>query len=206
MATSPKIGLTFATGLRSFLRQDPDVIMVGEIRDKETAEIAIQASLTGHLVFSTVHTNDSAGAVTRLVEMGIEPFLVASSLTAVMAQRLVRRVCRECRQQYRPTDEEISKLGMSRDRYRAMGGDFAYRAVGCSACGKNGYRGRSGIYELLMVDDDIRQLILKNVDAGTIKKKAMEKGMLGLLDDGAMKVAQGETTIAEVLSVTQEDI
>ncbi len=206
MAISPKIGLTFANGLRSFLRQDPDVIMVGEIRDKETAEIAIQASLTGHLVFSTVHTNDSAGAVTRLVEMGIEPFLVASSLTAVMAQRLVRRVCRECREQYRPTDEEISKLGMSRDRFRAMGNDFAYRAVGCSACGKNGYRGRSGIYELLMVDDDIRQLILKNVDSGTIKKKAMEKGMLGLLDDGAMKVAQGETTIAEVLSVTQEDI
>ena len=206
MAISPKIGLTFAAGLRSFLRQDPDIIMVGEIRDKETAEIAIQASLTGHLVFSTVHTNDSAGAVTRLVEMGIEPFLVASSLTAVLAQRLIRRLCRECRERYQPTDEEISKLGMSRDRYRAMGGDFAYRAVGCSACGRNGYRGRSGIYELLMVDDDVRQLVLKNVDSGTIKKKAMEKGMLSLLDDGAMKVAQGETSIAEVLSVTQEDI
>src|SRR3954467_7670272 len=124
MAINPKIGLTFANGLRSFLRQDPDVIMVGEIRDKETAEIAIQASLTGHLVFSTVHTNDSAGAVTRLVEMGVEPFLVSSSLMAVMAQRLVRRVCKECREQYQPTDEEIAKLGMGMDRYRALGGDL----------------------------------------------------------------------------------
>ncbi len=207
MAIQPKIGLTFASGLRSFLRQDPDIIMVGEIRDKETAEIAIQASLTGHLVLSTVHTNDSAGAVTRLVEMGIEPFLVASSLTAVLAQRLVRRVCQECRQPYRPTDEEISKLGMSRDRFVAMGGsEVVYRATGCAACNKNGYRGRMGIYELLPVDEDVRHLVLKNVDSGTIKKKAMEKGMLTLLDDAALKVAQGQTTIAEVLSVTQEDI
>jgi general secretion pathway protein E len=207
MAIQPKIGLTFASGLRSFLRQDPDIIMVGEIRDKETAEIAIQASLTGHLVLSTVHTNDSAGAVTRLVEMGIEPFLVASSLTAVLAQRLVRRLCMECRQPYRPTDEEISKLGMSRDRFLAMGGsEIVYRAVGCDACNKNGYRGRMGVYELLPVDEDIRQLVLKNVDSGTIKKKGIEKGMLTLLDDAALKVAQGQTTIAEVLSVTQEDM
>jgi general secretion pathway protein E len=207
MAIQPKIGLTFASGLRSFLRQDPDIIMVGEIRDKETAEIAIQASLTGHLVLSTVHTNDSAGAVTRLVEMGIEPFLVASSLTAVLAQRLVRRVCPECRQAYKPTDEEIAKLGMSRDRFIAMGGsDTVYRAVGCPACNKNGYRGRMGIYELLPVDEDVRHLVLKNVDSGTIKKKAMEKGMLTLLDDAALKVAQGLTTIAEVLTVTQEDM
>ncbi len=208
MAIQPKIGLNFASGLRSFLRQDPDIIMVGEIRDKETAEIAIQASLTGHLVLSTVHTNDSAGAVTRLVEMGIEPFLVASSLTAVLAQRLVRKVCMECREPHPPTDEEIAKLGMSRDRFVAMGaGDLTYRAgPGCSACNKNGYRGRMGIYELLLVDDDVRQLVLKNVDSGTIKKKAMEKGMLTLLDDGALKVAMGQTTIAEVLSVTQDDI
>jgi general secretion pathway protein E len=153
-----------------------------------------------------VHTNDSAGAVTRLVEMGVEPFLVSSSLMAVMAQRLVRRVCKECREQYMPTDEEIAKLGMSRDRYRALGGDMAYRARGCPACNKVGYRGRSGIYELLIMDDDIRQLTLKNVDSGTVKKKAMEKGMLTLLDDGALKVASGETTIAEILSVTQEDL
>ncbi len=201
-----KIGLTFASALRAFLRQDPDIIMVGEIRDKETAQIAIEASLTGHLVFSTVHTNDSAGAVTRLVEMGIEPFLVSSSLMAVMAQRLVRRVCKECREPYEPTAEEIAKLGMSMDRFRALGGGTVYRARGCPACNRVGYRGRSGVYELLVLDDDIRQLILKNVDSGTVKKKAMEKGMLTLLDDGALKIARGETTIAEVLSVTQEDL
>ncbi|MEW5740061.1 MAG: type II secretion system ATPase GspE [Myxococcota bacterium] len=206
MPINPKIGLSFASGLRSFLRQDPDIIMVGEIRDKETANIAIEASLTGHLVFSTVHTNDSAGAVTRLVEMGVEPFLVSSSLMAVMAQRLVRRVCMECREPHEPSDEEIAKLGMSRDRFRALGGGVTYRAKGCPACSRAGYRGRTGIYELLVLDDDIRQLVLKNVDSGTIKKKAMEKGMLTLLDDGALKVAQGQTTIAEVLSVTQEDL
>ncbi|MBL8912447.1 MAG: type II secretion system ATPase GspE [Archangium sp.] len=206
MPLNPKIGLTFASGLRAFLRQDPDIIMVGEIRDKETAQIAIEASLTGHLVFSTVHTNDSAGAVTRLVEMGVEPFLVSSSLMAVLAQRLVRRVCKECREPYTPTEEEIAKLGMSRDRFRALGGGTVYRAKGCPACNRVGYRGRSGIYELLVLDDDVRQLVLKNVDSGTVKKKAMEKGMLSLLDDGALKVARGETTIAEVLSVTQEDL
>ncbi|MBX7098811.1 MAG: type II secretion system ATPase GspE [Myxococcaceae bacterium] len=217
MAISPKIGLTFASGLRSFLRQDPDVIMVGEIRDKETAEIAIQASLTGHLVFSTVHTNDSAGAVTRLVEMGIEPFLVASSLTAVLAQRLVRRICPDCRQSYVPSEEELGKLGMTRERFRAIGGERVFRASGsitspdgkqvpCTTCNRNGYKGRTGIYEFLLVDDDIRQLVLKNVDSNTIKKRAMDKGMLTLLDDGARKVAMGETSIAEVLSVTQEDI
>jgi general secretion pathway protein E len=206
MPLNPKIGLTFASGLRAFLRQDPDIIMVGEIRDKETAQIAIEASLTGHLVFSTVHTNDSAGAVTRLVEMGVEPFLVSSSLMAVMAQRLIRKVCKECRELYKPSEEEIAKLGMSMDRFRALGGDMVYRAKGCPACNRVGYRGRSGIYELLVLDDDIRQLVLKNVDSGTVKKKAMEKGMLALLDDGALKIAQGETTIAEVLSVTQEDL
>jgi general secretion pathway protein E len=206
MPINPKIGLNFASGLRSFLRQDPDIIMVGEIRDKETAQIAIEASLTGHLVFSTVHTNDAAGAVTRLVEMGVEPFLVASSLMAVLAQRLVRKVCKECREPHEPSDEEIAKLGMSRDRFQAFGGGIVYRAKGCSVCSKSGYRGRAGIYELLVIDDDVRQLILKNVDSGTIKKKAGEKGMLSLLDDGALKVAQGLTTIAEVLSVTQEDL
>ncbi|MHB8874188.1 MAG: type II secretion system ATPase GspE [Myxococcaceae bacterium] len=206
MAISPKIGLTFAAGLRSFLRQDPDVIMVGEIRDKETAEIAIQASLTGHLVFSTVHTNDSAGAVTRLVDMGVEPFLVASSLTAILAQRLVRRVCPDCREKYTPTNEELREIGLDLAKLAKHGATQVYRAVGCPACGRNGYRGRTGIYEFLLVDDDIRQLVLKNVDSGSIKKRAVEKGMLTLLDDGARKVAAGETTIAEVLSVTQEDI
>ncbi|OJT16213.1 type II secretion system protein GspE [Archangium sp. Cb G35] len=207
MAISPKIGLTFAQGLRSFLRQDPDVIMVGEIRDKETAEIAIQASLTGHLVFSTVHTNDAASAITRLVDMGVEPFLVASSLTGVLAQRLVRRVCPDCRVQYSPTDEELKELTLTRallkERY---GVEKIYKAAGCPSCNQNGYRGRTGIYELLLVDDTVRQLALKNVDASTIKKAAVGHGMRTLLDDGARKIALGETTIAEVLSITQEDL
>ncbi|AKJ05718.1 type II secretion system protein E (GspE) [Archangium gephyra] len=207
MAISPKIGLTFAQGLRSFLRQDPDVIMVGEIRDKETAEIAIQASLTGHLVFSTVHTNDAASAITRLVDMGVEPFLVASSLTAVLAQRLVRRVCPDCRVQYSPTDEELKELTLNRATLKERYGvEKIYKATGCPSCNQNGYRGRTGIYELLLVDDTVRQLALKNVDASTIKKAAMSHGMLTLLDDGARKIALGETTIAEVLSITQEDL
>jgi general secretion pathway protein E len=206
-AISPKIGLSFAQGLRAFLRQDPDVIMVGEIRDKETAEIAIQASLTGHLVFSTVHTNDAASAVTRLVDMGVEPFLVASSLTAVLAQRLVRRVCPDCRQQYTPTDEELRELGYSVASFKAQfGTDRIYKSTGCPACNRNGYRGRTGIYEFLPVDDEVRQLVLKNVDSGTIKKSAASRGMKSLLDDGARKIALGETTIAEVLSITQEDM
>ncbi|RKG78389.1 type II secretion system protein GspE [Corallococcus exercitus] len=207
MAIAPKIGLTFAQGLRSFLRQDPDVIMVGEIRDKETAEIAIQASLTGHLVLSTVHTNDAAGAVTRLVDMGVQPFLVASSLTGILAQRLVRRVCPDCRQAYTPTDAELKELGYTLASFKAkFNTDRIYRAVGCPSCNRNGYRGRSGIYEFLFVDDDVRQLVLKNVDASTIKKSALSKGMTTLLDDGVRKIAMGETTIAEVLSITQEDI
>jgi general secretion pathway protein E len=207
MAISPKIGLTFAQGLRSFLRQDPDVIMVGEIRDKETAEIAIQASLTGHLVLSTVHTNDAAGAVTRLVDMGVEPFLVASSLTAILAQRLVRRVCPDCRVPTATDDVELKELSHTRGSFKERYGvDRIYKAAGCPNCNRTGYRGRTGIYEFLLVDDDVRQLVLKNVDASTIKKSAMSKGMLTLLDDGARKVALGETTIAEVLSITQEDI
>ncbi len=206
MAINPKIGLTFAAGLRSFLRQDPDVILVGEIRDRETAEIAIQASLTGHLVFSTVHTNDAASAVTRLVDMGVEPFLVASSLTAVMAQRLVRRLCPECREAYRPTAEELKEVGLTPEAVARAGNPTIYRAKGCDVCGGNGYRGRTGIYEMLMVDDDIRQLALKNVDSGSMKKAGVAKGMRTLLDDGARKVLAGETTLAEVLSVTQEDI
>jgi general secretion pathway protein E len=206
MAINPKIGLTFAAGLRSFLRQDPDVIMVGEIRDRETAEIAIQASLTGHLVFSTVHTNDSAGAVTRLVDMGVEPFLVASSLVAVLAQRLVRRLCTACREVYTPTPEELAEIGMTPEQVVKAGNPPVYRATGCALCGQTGYRGRTGIYEYLSVDDDIRTLAIKNVDSNTIKKQAVKKGMATLLDDGARKVLAGETTIAEVLSVTQEDL
>src|SRR6059058_332151 len=205
-AVNPKIELTFANGLRSFLRQDPDVIMVGEIRDRETAEIAIQASLTGHLVFSTVHTNDAAGAVTRLVDMGVEPFLVASSLMGVLAQRLVRVLCKDCRVPYFPTPEELKEIGLTSEQVRGASGGMLYKPAGCDSCNGTGYRGRSGIYEMMMIDDEIRQLILKNVDSGTIKKAAVtSKGMRTLMDDGALKVLKGVTSIAEVLSVTQED-
>jgi general secretion pathway protein E len=204
---NPKIELTFASGLRSFLRQDPDVIMVGEIRDLETAEIAIQASLTGHLVLSTVHTNDAAGAVTRLVEMGVQPFLVASSLCGVLAQRLVRVLCKECRQAYVPTAEERQMAGLTEEILRQAGSPtHLYRAVGCPQCQGTGYQGRTGIYELMLIDDEVRQLVLKNVDSNTIKKAAVEHGMLTLLQHGAFKVAQGITTAAEVLSVTTEDL
>jgi len=203
---NPKIELTFANGLRSFLRQDPDVIMVGEIRDLETAEIAIQASLTGHLVFSTVHTNDAAGAITRLVDMGVEPFLVASSLVGVLAQRLVRVLCKDCREPYFPTAEELREINLTTEQVRKVAGGKLYRPVGCDHCNGTGYRGRAGIYEIMMLDDDIRQLVLKNVDSGTIKKTASQKGMKSLMDDGAAKVLRGVTSVAEVLSVTQEDM
>ena len=204
---NPKIDLTFAGGLRSFLRQDPDVIMVGEIRDLETAEIAIQASLTGHLVLSTVHTNDAAGAITRLVDMGVQPFLVASSLVGVLAQRLVRVLCPACKTPYVPTAEERAQVGLNDDIWRQAGNPRSiFRPTGCSACQHTGYQGRTGIYELMLVDDDVRQLILKSVDSSTIKRAAVERGMITLLQHGAFKVAEGVTTAAEVLSVTAEDI
>jgi general secretion pathway protein E len=204
---NPKIELTFAGGLRAFLRQDPDVIMVGEIRDLETAEIAIQASLTGHLVLSTVHTNDAAGAVTRLVDMGVQPFLVASSLAGILAQRLVRVLCPACRIAYVPTQEEREQVGLSDEIWDQAGRPARiYKAGGCPICQGTGYSGRTGIYELMLVDDDVRQLILKNVDSGTIKKAAVDRGMMTLMQHGAYKVAKGITTAAEVLSVTAEDL
>jgi|CXWL01.1.fsa_nt_gi general secretion pathway protein E len=202
MQVNPKINLTFATGLRSILRQDPDVIMIGEIRDVETAEIAIHASLTGHLVFSTLHTNDSAGAVTRLVDMGIEPFLIASSVVAIVAQRLVRQVCPSCRQPYQPTEEELAKLGVvPRDTPYTF-----YRGVGCTACSQTGYFSRSGIYEILLVDDEIRRLIVAKADAGAIKQAAVLKGMHTLKDEGMAKVVQGITTTEEVMRLTQHAV
>ena len=201
---NPKIELTFAGGLRSILRQDPDVIMVGEIRDLETAEIAIQAALTGHLVFSTLHTNDSFGAMTRLLDMGIEPFLVSSSVTAVMAQRLVRRVCNACREPYQPSREELEELGIAPQR---LVGHTVYRpGAGCNQCKRTGYRGRTGIHELLVVDDEIRGLVMKNADAASIRRAATARGMNTLREDGADKVLDGITTIQEILRVTQEDL
>ena len=218
---NPKIELTFASAIRSFLRHDPDVIMVGEIRDSETASMAVTASLTGHLVFSSVHTNDAAGAITRLVDMGIEPFLVASSLVGLLAQRLIRRVCVDCRVVHRPSPEELAKVGLDAEKFFAgtivrpvlktsvkpppPGLVYNANPNGCTRCNKSGYTGRSAIYELLLIDDEIRQLALKNSDSGQIKKAAVRKGMRTLREDGALKVLAGMTTIEEVLLVTAED-
>ena len=196
-----KIHLTFAAGLRSVLRQDPDVILVGEIRDSETAEIAIQAALTGHLVFSTLHTNDAAGAVTRLLDMKVEPFLISSSVMAILAQRLVRVLCRECREPYPITPAEIAELELA----AGSEGRTVYRAKGCPICFSTGYLGRSAIYELMTVDDEVRQLIMKNADASTIKALAMQKDMRTLRQDGAARVLEGVTSVDEVVRVTQKE-
>ena len=195
-----KIDLTFANGLRSILRQDPDIIMVGEIRDAETAEIAVQSALTGHMVFSTLHTNDAAGALTRLVEMGIEPFLAASSIVSIIAQRLVRQICPHCRESYRPSPNLLTDAGLPDD------GALYYRGRGCDRCMGLGYRGRSGIYELLPVEEETRELLLARKDAATIKAAAQRKGMKSLRDAGLAKAAAGETTLEEVLRVTQEEV
>src|ERR1700683_3741265 len=202
MQVNPKIDLTFASGLRSILRQDPDVIMVGEIRDSETAEIAIQAALTGHLLFSTLHTNDSFGAVTRLVDMGIEPFLVSSSILAVLAQRLVRKLCPDCREPYRPSDTELARIGLKGIDTTAK----ACRPEGCRSCRNTGYRGRMAIQELMIMDDEIRSLVMQNADAATLRRKCTSTGMTLLRQDGAARVLRGETSIEELLRVTQEDI
>jgi len=197
-----KVGLTFASGLRSIVRQDPDVILVGEIRDLETAEIAIQAALTGHLVFSTLHTNDSASAVTRLIDMGIEPFLVTSSVNAILAQRLVRKICPSCKQEYFPEDESLLEIGLSKDMLDRDG--YLHRGAGCSECIGTGYKGRTGIYEILFMSDAIRSTILKSSDSNVIKSVAVGKGLHTLRQDGARKVEDGITTIEEVLRVTQQ--
>ncbi|MDY6855345.1 MAG: type II secretion system ATPase GspE [Thermodesulfobacteriota bacterium] len=196
-----KIDLTFAKGLRSIVRQDPDVILVGEIRDSETAEIAIHAALTGHLVFSTLHTNDAAGAITRLTDMGIEPFLVSSSLNAVIAQRLVRLICEGCKESYAPDKGFIKEIGL---RYEDIKGGLLYRGKGCQQCLHTGYRGRKGIYEIMNVDDSIQSLILKTSESNIIRNKGKENGMITLREAGAQAVLDGITTIEEVLRVTQE--
>ena len=197
-----RIGLTFASGLRSLVRQDPDVIMVGEIRDHETAEIAIQASLTGHLVLSTLHTNDSASAIARLLDMGVEPFLVASSVTAILAQRLVRTICPHCKESYTPLNEELDELSM--DLAQIPDGHL-WKGKGCQYCLDTGYLGRTGIYELLRVTDRIKSTVLKNPDSGTVHRAALDEKMRTLRQDGALKIMQGITTVEEVLRVTQEE-
>jgi general secretion pathway protein E len=203
-----KKGMTFATSLRHVLRQDPDVIMVGEVRDIETARMAIQSSLTGHLVFSTLHTNDSAGAISRLLDLGVEPYLVSSSLIAILAQRLVRRVCPDCKEPTEPSERDLKALGLTNGNVAESikaGCEF-YVGEGCEKCFKTGYRGRTGIYELMIINEDIQDKIYKRKTAGMIKRLALEAGMKTLRMDGARKVLAGETTISEVLRVTQADV
>jgi general secretion pathway protein E len=210
MQVASKKGMTFATSLRHVLRQDPDVIMVGEVRDIETARMAIQSSLTGHLVFSTLHTNDSAGAVSRLLDLGVEPYLASSSVIAIMAQRLVRRVCPDCRQPYEPTDHELRELGLlsagSGSSDMEQNGSGFFVGAGCDRCFQTGYRGRTGVYELMLINEEIQDLIYRRESAGTIKKVSLDAGLQTLRMDGARKVLAGTTTIAEILRVTQADV
>jgi general secretion pathway protein E len=196
---NPKIDLTFASGLRSIVRQDPDVILVGEIRDGGTAEIAIQSALTGHLVFSTLHTNDSASAITRLVDIGMEPFLLSSALNAIVAQRLVRTLCPLCREEYRPDANMINLAGLPVDK---CGKIPFYRAKGCDNCFHTGYKGRVAIMEILVMDQYIKSLILKTSDSNVIKTHAIKRGMKTLRLDGLKKLVDGVTSIEEVLRVT----
>jgi len=193
------IGLTFARALRSFLRQDPDRIMVGETRDLETAQIAIQASLTGHLVFTTLHTNDAPGTITRLIDMGVEPFLISSTLEAVLGQRLLRSICRQCRTTYEPSDTFLMELGISR---ADIGDKQFFYGKGCDACNNTGYKGRKGIYELLKITDPVRELINERAPTVTIRQKAIELGMITLRQDGLRSIYAGDTTIEEVLRYT----
>ena len=197
--SKPPIGLTFANALRSIVRQDPDVILIGEIRDAETAEIAIHSALTGHLVLSTLHTNDAPSAVTRLLDMGVEDFLLSSTMSGILAQRLVRVICPHCK------EKDTSAISLEELSPFGFGADVdLYRGKGCDQCAHTGYRGRTGIYELLVVDDDIRRLILKNADASELRCAAIRLGMKTLLENGVAKVSKGITTLSEVFRVTQE--
>jgi general secretion pathway protein E len=230
MQVHSAIGVDFASGVRTLLRQDPDIIMVGEIRDKETAEIAMHASMTGHLVVSTIHTNDASSAFTRLVDMQIEPFRVRSTVIGILAQRLVRVLCQHCKEAYEATPHELELLGIDPERtrhrterqlsssYRVHGVPYdpvgwreakppiIHRAKGCDRCAQKGYTGRLGIYELLMADESVGQLVLANADAQSIKRAAQAQGMDSLRDDGARKVLLGVTTVEEVVAATQEDV
>jgi general secretion pathway protein E/type IV pilus assembly protein PilB len=192
----PKVGLTFANGLRSILRHDPDVIMIGEIRDRETAEAAIQASLTGHLVLSTLHTNDSCSAATRLIDMGIEPFLVSSTLCSAMAQRLVRRICSDCRQEYQPDPKEVPA------DFKLKRGQTLWRGRGCRKCNNTGYRGRTGVYELMEMNEDVSEKIMTRASSKSIENESRKHGLRLLREDGWIKVRKGITTIKEVMQNT----
>ncbi len=196
------IGMTFAAALRAILRQAPNIIMIGEIRDYETAEIAVNASLTGHLVFSTLHTNDAPSAVTRLIDIGVKPFLVSSSTQAIMAQRLTRKICKKCRAEYKPTDVELRLLGPAAEQMQAA---TLYKGQGCSECGMSGYRGRAGLFEILQIDEEIRHMIYEQISSSELRKRARELGMRTLREDGLRKVLNGMTTLEEVLRVTMGD-
>jgi general secretion pathway protein E len=199
MQVNPKAGTTFASGLRSILRQDPDVIMVGEIRDRETAEIAIQAALTGHLVFATLHTNDASGAATRLIDMGIEPFLIASSTIGIMAQRLARKICGNCKKPYTASPEILRSIGI------APGGVTTFfRGEGCQTCKNSGYQGRVGLFELMETNETMRALIVAKAASSSLKSAAVQSGFKTMREDGLKKAAAGMTTLEEVLRVTQE--
>ncbi len=200
---NPQVGLTFASGLRTILRQDPDIILVGEIRDRETAEIAIQASLTGHLVLSTLHTNDACGAVTRLLDMGVEDYLISSTLIGVLAQRLVRVVCKNCRKKIRLKKEHLKDFGIEPERFGEL--PEVYTAQGCKECNFTGYVGRIAIFELFLIDENVRKMILEKPDTPKLKAYARDMGMRSLREDGFLKVIQGITTPEEVLRVTQEE-
>ncbi|MFZ0484942.1 MAG: type II secretion system ATPase GspE [Desulfobacterales bacterium] len=198
---NPKIGLTFASGLRSIVRQDPDVILVGEIRDKETAEIAVQSALTGHLVFSTLHTNDSASAITRLVDIGVEPFLISSAVLAVVAQRLIRVLCKDCKEAYTPDELALRSIGITDDQAQKS---IIYRVRGCENCFHTGYKGRRAIFEMMILDSSLKRVILKTYDSNQIKNEALNQNMITLREDGVQKVLSGISTIEEILRVTQK--
>jgi len=191
-----KAGMTFAKGLRSILRQDPDIVMVGEIRDNETAKIAVEAALTGHLVLSTLHTNDAAGALPRLIDMGVEPFLVSSAVMGVLAQRLVRRICSNCKAAYEPQESMLKAIGMEGKTVTL------YKGEGCRACSGSGYKGRAGIYEVMAMNEELRALVLDNASGDKIRAAAIRGGMRLLRQDGVLKALLGITTVEEVLRVT----
>jgi type IV pilus assembly protein PilB len=196
-----KIGMTFSAALRALLRQDPDVVMLGEIRDKETAEIAVQASLTGHLVLSTLHTNDAPSSITRLINIGVEPYLISAAVNAILAQRLVRKICPHCKEEYVPSDEMKEFLQL-----RGFSSEKTFRGKGCDRCRKTGYTGRLGIYELLVMDDSLRDLATANPDVTQLRKLCRERGLVTLRDDGFTKVMKGLTTVDEILRVTESGV
>jgi type IV pilus assembly protein PilB len=196
-----KIGMTFSAALRALLRQDPDVIMLGEIRDPETARIAVQASLTGHLVLSTLHTNDAPSSITRLINIGVEPYLISAAVNAILAQRLVRKVCSHCKEDFTPTDEMKEFLTL-----QGFGESKTYKGKGCDRCRKTGYSGRLGIYEMLVMDDNLRDLVTANPDVTQLRKLTRERGLVSLREDGIQKVMKGLTTVDEILRVTESAV